>query len=160
MVFIYVLKLNDDKYYVGKTNDLRSRVTQHFDGNGSYWTKKYKPLDMIEIIKDVDDFAEDATVLRYMSKYGIDNVRGGSFSQEINYDIVLTLIRGATGKCFKCGSDQHFVKTCDERTFAPIEFKETASTELEKCCWRKYGHWTKECVIGRSISNKDVKPKM
>lgn len=39
MVFIYVLKLENDKYYVGKTNNPDLRITNHFDANGSQWTK-------------------------------------------------------------------------------------------------------------------------
>ena len=42
MVSIYLLKLKDNKYYVGKTLNLHFRLEQHFNKDGSNWTKKYK----------------------------------------------------------------------------------------------------------------------
>jgi len=41
MTSIYILKLQDDKYYVGKTNHLNFRLENHFTGTGSIWTTKY-----------------------------------------------------------------------------------------------------------------------
>jgi len=78
MVNIYVLKLEKGKYYVGKTNNPRFRLENH-KPNGSQWTKLYKPLELIEIKPNCDDSDQDKITLQYMDKYGIDNVRGGSF---------------------------------------------------------------------------------
>ena len=39
MVFIYSLKLQSDKYYIGKTDLPNFRLQDHFDSSGS-WTKK------------------------------------------------------------------------------------------------------------------------
>ena len=39
MTNIYILKLKNNKYYIGKTNNPQFRLTQHFDSNGSAWTK-------------------------------------------------------------------------------------------------------------------------
>jgi predicted GIY-YIG superfamily endonuclease len=41
---IYILKLQNNKYYIGKTNDINSRYKQHLCGSGSAWTKKYRPF--------------------------------------------------------------------------------------------------------------------
>ena len=38
---IYVLELEQGKYYIGKTSNLGERMTAHFEGNGSEFTKKY-----------------------------------------------------------------------------------------------------------------------
>ena len=35
MVFIYVLELENKKYYIGKTNNPKFRLDQHFNLNGS-----------------------------------------------------------------------------------------------------------------------------
>ena len=44
MVFIYVLKCQNNKYYVGKTENPDYRLESHFSEGGSAWTKKYKPI--------------------------------------------------------------------------------------------------------------------
>ena len=85
MVTIYILKCQKNKYYVGKTNNI-DRVKNHFINNGATYTKKYKPISIHKIIEDQNDFDEDKYVKEYMSIYGIDNVRGGSYSQ-LNLDI-------------------------------------------------------------------------
>lgn len=51
-----------------------------------------------------------------MAKYGIDNVRGGSFSQLIlnNYEknIINKMIATAENKCYICGKIGHFANKC------------------------------------------------
>jgi predicted GIY-YIG superfamily endonuclease len=47
MIYIYVIKLEKGKYYIGKTSNPQFRLQSHFDSNGSSWTKKYKPLKVI-----------------------------------------------------------------------------------------------------------------
>ena len=51
MVFIYAIKLEKGKYYIGKTNNPHFRLNTHFNLNGSAWTQKYKPLKAIERFK-------------------------------------------------------------------------------------------------------------
>ena len=43
-ISIYILRLTNNKFYVGKTYNIFIRYKQHLNGNGSFWTKKYKPL--------------------------------------------------------------------------------------------------------------------
>jgi hypothetical protein len=82
MVYIYTLKLKQNKYYVGKTSNPNFRIESHFNSEGSEWTKMYKPEKLLEII-DGDDYDEDKYTKMYMDKYGIDNVRGGSYTSII-----------------------------------------------------------------------------
>ena len=79
MVFIYAIQLDQGKYYIGKTNNPQFRLENHFNSNGSEWTKMYKPLSILEIKPNCDDYDEDKITRQYMDKYGINNVRGGSF---------------------------------------------------------------------------------
>ena len=80
MVYIYVLQLEKGKYYVGKTKNPYFRFENHFYSSGSEWVILYKPIRILELIADCDDYDEDKYTLIYMDKYGIDNVRGGSFT--------------------------------------------------------------------------------
>ena len=116
MVFIYILELENKKYYVGKTINPDFRLEQHFNSYGAQWTKKFKPKKVLEIIPNCDNFDEDKFTLKYMEKYGINNVRGGTFCEiKLNKDIVSTItkmINGSTNKCYNCGNNSHFVKDC------------------------------------------------
>ena len=51
-MYIYILKLEKGKYYIGKSNKLNKRLTDHFTLYGSGWTKKYKPVKVIETINN------------------------------------------------------------------------------------------------------------
>jgi predicted GIY-YIG superfamily endonuclease len=44
--FVYVLRLQDGKKYVGRTSNLRQCLNQHFSGDGSEWTKRYSPISV------------------------------------------------------------------------------------------------------------------
>ena len=81
MLSVYVLQLQNGKYYVGKTTNIEFRLSDHSDGAGSGWTSKYKPLRIVEIKHNCDHFDEDKYTKMYMAMHGIENVRGGSYSQ-------------------------------------------------------------------------------
>lgn len=116
MVFIYALLLHSNKYYIGKTNNPNFRIENHFSSNGSEWTTKYKPITVIELIPNCDDYDEDKYTKIYMDKYGIDNVRGGSFVsvklEQSTINILKHMNNGTNDNCFKCGKKGHFVNEC------------------------------------------------
>lgn len=62
MFSIYILRLEDNKYYVGKTNNIKKRIKQHKESYGSSWTKKYKFIEMIDVIETNEHFLEDMYV--------------------------------------------------------------------------------------------------
>ena len=74
---LYVLELQSGKYYVGSTSNLHKRFQEHKSGNGAAWTKKYPPIKIVYQTKG-SKFLEDGLVYDYMSRYGIQNVRGGT----------------------------------------------------------------------------------
>ena len=120
MTTIYVLRLKNGKYYVGQTNDLVKRYLEHKTGLGAEWTRKYEPLG-IDLIKNfASPFDEDKLVKEYMLAYGVDEVRGGSYSQTVLTDAqkkaIEAELRTAEGSCMKCGRMGHFVQTCYART--------------------------------------------
>jgi hypothetical protein len=74
--YIYVLKLIDDRYYIGRTSNIIIRIEQHFTNNGSIYTKMYNPLKVIEVEEELTKDAEKNKTLFYMEKYGFEKVRG------------------------------------------------------------------------------------
>ena len=45
--FVYILKCKNNKFYVGSTDNLQLRIEQHFSGNGSQFTIKNKPVELV-----------------------------------------------------------------------------------------------------------------
>lgn len=146
MINIYILLLENDKYYIGKTSheNLYKRIQQHFDCNGSSWTKLYKPVKTIEIIENADSYDEDKYTKKYMSKYGIENVRGGTYSSiQLTHEQMQLIQREITHNsdlCFKCKGVQHFIKDCPLKEYEIIENISNIKTEypIENKSWFSY----------------------
>jgi hypothetical protein len=115
-MIIYVLKLAENKYYIGKTSDFDRRIADHSTGRGSEWTKLYPYQYVIDSMNQTHAFTELAVTLKYMSEFGIDNVRGSIYCQvnltSSQKDEILRHIRGEYDLCLSCGADDHFVKDC------------------------------------------------
>ena len=119
-MIIYILELENGKYYVGKTNNLDKRLNQHKYGFGSEWTKKYKFIKLIEIINSESNFDEDKYTKIYMDKFGIDNVRGGSYNKieltNNQKENLMAELRTSNNVCYRCGRNSHFIKNCYAKT--------------------------------------------
>ena len=116
MTTIYILCLTNNKYYIGKTNNPQKRILNHFQHQGSAWTKKYQPISIEKVINNADNFDEDKWTIKYMQKYGIDNVRGGSFCSiqlsKSDKETLQRMITGSSDCCYKCGQSGHYISQC------------------------------------------------
>ena len=135
MVNIYILKLENNKYYIGKTNHPENRLEQHFNSTGSAWTKLYKPIKVVEFIHNCDDYDEDKYTLEYMGKYGINKVRGGSFCEiTLNEKHVVTIkrmINSVNDNCYMCGSKDHFIKDCNMNVNANVNVNVNVNANVD-----------------------------
>jgi len=47
MPFVYILRCADGSFYVGKTNDLYTRLKEHQSGVGADYTAVRRPVEMV-----------------------------------------------------------------------------------------------------------------
>lgn len=127
MTTIYILKLQQNKHYVGRTDDIKSRLNKHVNGKGSYWTMKYPPLRPLKvtIIKNCNVFDEDKYTLMMMAKYGVDDVRGGSFPRITlspnEKEMIMKMINNASDICFNCQLPGHYIGNCSYDALTNVE---------------------------------------
>jgi cellular nucleic acid-binding protein len=167
MEFLYVLQLEDGKYYVGKTTDIKRRVEEHHKGKGSEWTKLHKPVKVLETRKVKDEHDENNTTKDLMKKYGVDNVRGGSYSQvslpSAYTKTIESEIRGNTNACFKCGGKGHYAKDCEDDDDNDEDEEDDVDDDSDEeeqvvsnACYRcgREGHYANNCY---AYTNEDGK---
>jgi predicted GIY-YIG superfamily endonuclease len=80
--YVYVLELEDNRYYVGRTSNFIQRMNEHFTENGALYTKKYKPIKIKEVVEEKTCYDEKDKTLEYMETYGWENVRGYAWCRE------------------------------------------------------------------------------
>lgn len=116
MSTLYTLQLQNSKYYVGTTGDLTARMQEHYVGEGSSWTRLHKPVCVMFSRPTQGPHDENNTTKDLMSKYGIDNVRGGAYSQvelsAAQRDILDKEIKSVDNACYKCGKQNHLAYEC------------------------------------------------
>ena len=114
--YIYVLECEDNRYYIGKTNNPVFRIEQHNNGVGTVWTQKYKPIKVVETIETNDALDEDKITKKYMMKSGIEFVRGGSYTKIKLDDWMIKSLEhefiSAKDICYICKEKGHFAKEC------------------------------------------------
>lgn len=77
---IYVLRLLGGRKFVGMSDDPAKALVMHKEGGQSAWTDRYRPEGLLQIQRNIPTDKLDTYVIRYMIQYGIENVRGGSWS--------------------------------------------------------------------------------
>ena len=84
--WIYVMELENKKYYVGYTANVVNRMNAHKTGKGSKWTMLHKPIKVIYELNLEDanyKEIERYITLSMMALLGWENVRGGGWCQII-----------------------------------------------------------------------------
>jgi hypothetical protein len=144
MTFVYVLSLQENKYYIGKIDNIDKIQKIHFTytptniytPKSSLWTGIYRPLTVEKIYENTDD--DTKITLEYMDKIGIDNVRGGVFSEiylskeKKNF---INQLLNKSSRCYFCGSAFHLLEKCPEKQ--PIICHTPKWEEL--CCSSIFG---------------------
>ena len=81
MTDVYVLKLQNGNYYVGKTDRGEERLKEHVKGRGAEWTKMHKPEKIHAYYRNAGDSGEKKVFNQMVKKYGAKKVRGAHFTK-------------------------------------------------------------------------------
>ena len=69
--YTYILKCANEKYYTGSTKNLESRLMQHKNGDGSNFTKKHLPVELVyyEVYEKIQDaFKREKQIQKWTRK--------------------------------------------------------------------------------------------
>jgi predicted GIY-YIG superfamily endonuclease len=180
VVTIYVLRLTNGKYYVGKTNRNVARVIDHVEGKGAAWTKTHPPVkddQLMQWHQNMSDADENRITLKMMKKYGAENVRGGDWcnvkmpkSRISELNMKVKSVKKVPGKlatkarCSKCGRDSHTSANCYAKTTAKGKTlsKVKSKPKCSKC--GRDSHTAANCYAkttakGKTVSKVKSKPK-
>ena len=118
-IYIYVIRQECGKYFIGKTNTPNINITDIQElakKTNQKWLLNYRPTRIHELIHSLDAWDEDKITLKYMDKCGIDDVRGGSFNSiDLSVEELTTIramIASAKGECQICKVIGHSKPNC------------------------------------------------
>lgn len=143
---IYILLLEGNKYYVGVTTNIERRLEEHRKGEGSEWTKQHKFAHFMGTKPLTHPLDEDNEARKLMMVCGVDNVRGGSYSNVVlSPEQKATLEREIThakNACLKCGELGHYAKNCGKDKVVMRKANKCA-TKCSRC--GRDGHAKDKC---------------
>ncbi len=99
---IFVLELENGKFFIGKTK--YQNIPQNINLK---WVKENKILKVKEFYSSDDIFEENNVTKSYMLKYGIDNVRGGSYKNYELNDIEKIMLKNELQAVYKNDLDYY-----------------------------------------------------
>lgn len=121
---VQILRLQNNKWFVSSINAVDSN-----------WIRLH-PCIAVERTIHIND--EDVVVRKMMMEYGIDNVRGGSYSRidlpsfrrrELEYEFA-----GVDDRCVICGDHRHVAVSCSRKM---------SDADCSRC--ERRGHTTSDC---------------
>ena len=158
MEYLYVLKLKQGKWYIGKSADVIKRFEEHKNKRGSAWTSKFTPELLVECKSITSEHDETNTTKDYMKKYGIENVRGGAYTQidmpPTTISVLQQEILGNSDKCYTCRLAGHFTNNCKKQTLTKEVDEEVWECEYcDRTFTTKFG-----CSVHEKSCSKDANP--
>lgn len=129
----YVLKLENNKYYIGTSENILQDIIKHTSGKGPTQTRIHRPVEIEKIIEDLN---EEEVIIEYMRKYGVHNV---FFQPQVEVSDV----------CKICKRSNHTEETCKKKIMCD-QCGRVGHFNFEcKACWRckREGHKAYQCTF-------------
>lgn len=171
--YVYVLELENDRYYVGVSDHPSARFREHVEGRGAAWTQRHRPRRIVETeafaTKSAALERESVVTRRLMSRHGVDFVRGGCYvaielarEERVVLDVELA---HQAGRCLRCGRASHFQKDCFATTHVngyALSSREGANSPNRRAggcetCGRR-SHAAVNCFARFSIDGRRLEP--
>jgi predicted GIY-YIG superfamily endonuclease len=111
MEFIYVLKCQKDKFFIGKTYNVQIEYNEHLDGTFCDLTKEFKPYDIECIFELNDKITLENVISSYVKKYEKTNI----FFIDANKKEIKNLLKNENNYCV-CKSKEHWLTECPQNT--------------------------------------------
>lgn len=117
---VYVLRTTEGMYYVGKSNNVATRIQEHRRGEGASCMQGLAFSVIPRLLtngstEDLESWERNETLQR-MKTHGIDNVRGWMFTRarlsEEEKKNAFAQICERFDLCRRCGRNTHFAERC------------------------------------------------
>lgn len=139
---IYILRLQEKKYYIGTAPVPVNRALDYFKRYPNAWIKKYPIVKMVNIYKIPNTFTnkkEKAIHIYYeiekltailMSRFSIENVRSDTTPEDLSPEEenqLQTFLEECKKICYKCNSRDHTAEDCFYVTEYPTSKEDPAT---------------------------------
>ena len=123
MTSVYILKLKNNKYFVGRTSKTSYELQKSIkydtlNGLHTYeWLLVHEPIFLYDVIMDCKENDEEKYTIQYMQQFGIDNVRGSKYKDVILSDNtvknIISKIHDSERFCIHCKKTMRFYFICE-----------------------------------------------
>ena len=161
MEYIYVLKCQKDKYFIGKTYNVQIDYNEHLDGTFCDFTKEYKPCDIETIFEVIPEISLELVISKYINKYDKKNI----CFIETDLKQVKKLLKENNSSCV-CLSSEHFLDKCSKNLkddFWSKMFNKMVKKMVKNCndsniCCRcgRFGHFMDQCYAKKHADGFDL----
>lgn len=110
---VYVLKLQNGKWWIGETKNLKSRIKKYKEGKDNEWIAEH-PLISIESVELDGDLTESTLV--YMKKYGMDNVRSTCYTENTPEIYIPRKILNYVSRASILKTEEHNIENLNKKT--------------------------------------------
>jgi len=162
MEYIYILKCQKEKYYIGKTYNVQIEYNEHLDGSFCNFTKEFKPCDIdgiFEVDKNIANL--ELVIAKYVNKYDKKSI---SF-EETDVKLIKKILKTIHNKCI-CDSESHWLDSCklnlkDEfwsKMFNKMLNNFTKNCRESNICCRcgRFGHFLDQCYAKKHNDGYDL----